>query len=455
MPKFNLFPLYLTPIERFFCLDDRPSHPMAFLSVWEFSGVIDRPAFEGALADAIARHPLLHAFVRPAKRGQPCWVDSKGALPQVVWGDLARPITADRGERIDLAGEVGLRIWVQQGENRAKVTFQFHHACTDGIGASRFIGDLLAFYALRMPNGDEPPRLEPLDVERLRDRLNLQVEYWPTKRYVAMAKRGLGTLAGLLWRRPYPLGSSAAGPPSAPPFPGVHNASLGRDEFEALRTFALERSASLNDLLVAALFGTLRKWTQARGGRAARRPLRIMMPTDLRDGESLTLPATCLASYSFLTRDQAECGDEFRLLESVRNETTDIKNSRRGVHFSDSLAFAISSGVLKSIVQAPICLATAVLSNIGDPTRRFAARLPRRGGRIVAGNLVLEDVTGVPPLRPNTRAIFCVYSYGRKLTVSLRCDASFLSEKDTAGLLDLYIRQLQSYLPAPGAVAAT
>src|SRR5687768_6982758 len=103
--KPGLFPLYLTPLERFFCADDRPALPMAFVVVLDFTGVVDRPSFERALRDAIDRHPLLNAFIRPAKRGRPCWVGSKGDGPAVDWGDLSRPVELPRGERIDLASE--------------------------------------------------------------------------------------------------------------------------------------------------------------------------------------------------------------------------------------------------------------------------------------------------------------------------------------------------------------
>jgi hypothetical protein len=457
MPKSSLFPLYLSPLEQFFCLDNRHSHPMAFYSVYDFTGVIDRQAFQASVEEALERHPLLNALVRPAKRNKPCWVAAPGPGPTVDWGSYDEPIVPPDGERIDLSKEIGMRIWVRQGPERATATFEFHHACADGIGASRYIGDVLALYGLKVPNDSEPPRLEPLDAERLRDRINLQVDFWRTKNYLKMIGRGLKTLTGLLWRRPYPL--KPAGPSSGPEaqprstsFPGIRNAVIPREEFEAIRTAGLEKGAQFNDLLIAALFAALHEWTQSVGDRSARRPIRIMMPTDLRDEQSLTLPVACLTSYSFLTQGQADCRDPIKLLDNVNRETTEIKNRRLGVVFSDTVAIGLTSGVLKRVIDAPFSLASAVVSNIGDPTRRYAARLPRRGGRIVAGNLVLDDITGVPPLRPNTRATFCILTYGRKLTISLRCDASFFSDDDTDRLLQLYVRRLRSYIPTSGLV---
>ena len=87
------------------------------------------------------------------------------------------------------------------------------------------------------------------------------------------------------------------------------------------------------------------------------------------------------------------------------------------------------------------------MSNIGDPTRRFAAKLPRKDGRVVAGNLLLDDITGVPPLRPHTRATFSVFAYRRKLTISLRCDDKYFSDEDTIRLLETYARHLRNCAP--------
>jgi hypothetical protein len=453
MSKLGLFPLYLTPLERFFCADNKPSHPMAFVVVLEFSGVVDCPAFEAALGEALQRHPLLNALIRPAKRSLPCWVKSKGTGPTVEWGDLTQPITLPRGELIDLASEIGLRVWVRQGPDKAVATFQFHHACTDGIGAYRFLGDLMAYYGLRVPNDSEAPRLDPLETERLRDRVNLQVEYWATNRYWAMTRRTLGMLGSLVWRHPGPLASHGGGPIPQTTFPGVHSTSLSREESEAIRTSTLGTGAVLNDLLIAALFGALHEWTQTSGGRSGRRPIRIMMPTDLRDGESLALPAACLTSYSFLTRDQAACRDTATLLNGVALETTEIVNRRHGLQFSDSVAVGFTARSMGMVVGAPICLASAVLSNIGDPTRRFSAWLPRRDGRLVVGNLLLDDITGVPPLRPKTRATFSVFAYRRRLTISLRCDPAHFSDQDTVRLLEIYARHLRNFAPTPVAAA--
>jgi hypothetical protein len=91
-------------------------------------------------------------------------------------------------------------------------------------------------------------------------------------------------------------------------------------------------------------------------------------------------------------------------------------------------------------------LATVVFSNLGDPTRRFTARFPRKEGRLVCGNLTLEAVAGIPPMRPRTRATFLVLSYNLNLTVNLRCDPQYFTAGDTQHLLSLYTERLRLHL---------
>jgi hypothetical protein len=90
-----------------------------------------------------------------------------------------------------------------------------------------------------------------------------------------------------------------------------------------------------------------------------------------------------------------------------------------------------------------------VLSNTADPSRRFTGRFPRQAGRICCGNLVLEDITGIPPLRPKTRASFAISQYDRRLTLCLRCDPRHFRLSDTAELLQMYSQQLRQSADLP------
>lgn len=81
------------------------------------------------------------------------------------------------------------------------------------------------------------------------------------------------------------------------------------------------------------------------------------------------------------------------------------------------------------------CIATAVLSNLGNPVRHFHQGLPSVNGRVKDGNVVLTRITGAPPVRPKTHAVFMVIEYAG--------DPKLFYSDDSKQLLELYIDLLK------------
>jgi hypothetical protein len=443
----RLLPLSLTPLEKFFLADVRPTHPMTFWIYLELSGVVEAEQLEAAYSAALRRHPLLHAYVRPGRKGRLYWTAADDSATRMTWLAADEPIEFVNDEGIDLALETGLRLWIERGPERTRLSLEFHHACCDGTGAYRFIGDLLALYGQDFAETAELTALEPCEPSRLRSRLALQVDLWPTRRYLALVKRGLAQLTALVRHRPSPLRGRRKPLSSMPGRPEVISTGLSQADSQALRRIAISSGATLNDLLIAALFHTLAAWIDQVGNSNAKSFARVMMPVDLRSEDDREMPAASLTSYTFLTHRLGECRDRMKILRAVSNDTAVIKRTAAAKVFADAVAIAGSvPKLLPLVLTAPMSLASAVLSNAGDPSRRFTATLPRRNGLIVSGNLVLKEITGVPPLRPRTNATFSVSGYGKRLVVSLRCHHSAFDSVDARALLDLYIVSLTAYL---------
>lgn len=445
-PLRRLFPLHLSTFESLLLADDRAGYPMTFACHLTLRGQIDRAAWEAATDAALDRHPLLRAQIAPGKRGAPCWILAKEPRPWTRWQPWDAPLECPQGEPIDLATSTGLRVWVRQGDERAVVTMQFHHACCDGIGAYRFMGDLLALYGLRTCTGlQRPPELSPLDpaLYRLRTRRALEFDGGEE----GMRRRLLGETWRLLGLGAAPLAAPRPIVTSGLPwsdFPGLCTLSFDRQSHEHLRDVASSQGGTLNDLLLRDLFLAMRDWNGRRRRGFGPRRLRIAMPTDLRTTQDYAMPAANMTSYAFLTRPEQACDDPAALLRGIRDETALVKHNRSGVLFLRMVGVSLRvPGLLPWVLARRRCLASAVMSNVGDPSRRFTARLPREGGLIVAGNLVLEDITGVPPYRPQTRATFSVFQYARRLTLCLRCDPSCFALDDTRELLELMASKLR------------
>ncbi|MCA9242216.1 MAG: hypothetical protein KDA37_18520 [Planctomycetales bacterium] len=449
----RLFPLHLSPVEKLMLADDRPEYPMAFVIQLKLTGTIDRPAFEAALDEVLERHPLLYALVRPGKRNIPSWVPSDGPRPTIDWGKEGDPVCCDRGEIINLAEEVGLRIWVRQGAGQVAVVMQFHHACSDGIGAYRFIGDLWAAYGIRTATAGQLPQLSEVDRLALRRRkaplTNINV-LTRSSRTAVKSIYEAARIFGVFGGRPVPLNKPRRGTPlggGAPVFPGIQSHTFDKDQHHQLRNAAGRYGITVNDLLLADMFHAMRRWNEQNRSWFSGRRLRIMMPTDMRGRDDYEMPAANMMSYTFITRNASECDNPESLRLGIRNETALIKHERSGLKFTNTITAASSvRGLLPRLASSNRCLATVVHSNVGDPSRRFTAKLPRQDGRVVCGNLVLEEVTGVPPMRPKTRATFSIFSYRRELTISARCDPHLFSQEHTRELLAIYVQQLSKSL---------
>ena len=202
-----------------------------------------------------------------------------------------------------------------------------------------------------------------------------------------------------------------------------------------------------NDLLLTEMFMAMRDWNRQLTKGWRRQWLRIMMPTDLREKEEFLMPAANMTAYSFITRPDDACAMPKKLLRSIRDETLRIKYEKRGKLFIDAvMASKHIPGLLRFLLNRDRCLATLILSNVGDPTRRFLARFPRERGKILCGNLRLERIAGVPPLRRHSRATVSIVTYGRELAVHMRCDSNTMSRADARAFLGMYAARLQSHI---------
>ena len=448
-----VFPLPLTPIEAFMAIDARPGYPLAVDMELSLRGRIERAAFESAFATAVARNPLLNCRIEG--RGPFAWVPCE-TKPSIEWiaegGELG-----DRYEAfVDLWTEAGLRVWVRQGDDRARVLLHYHHACCDGMGGFSFVEDLLAAYATAVGGGESSVEPRPIDPARLVNRGQASVPYRTPWQLVGDSFVGLWDGLKLLFARPLPLASVAtpadetAAPLQHPRFVTI---SCSPDVKAGLRRAAGDAGATTNDILLRDLFVVLRRWNDAHQGSAGRRRLRILMPQNLREPADASAPAANILSFAFLTRRASACDRPAELLASIRDETARIKRDKLSLYFLMTVGGALIAGFLPRVLKSKVCFSTVVLSNLSYPMRRFVAKFPRAGEEVVAGNLVLESIAAVPPPRPQTHAAFGVVSTDQALSITCKWDPSWLSRADAERLLNDYHAQLRS--TAAAADAAT
>ncbi len=445
-----IFPLPLAPFEEYMLSDDRPAYPMNFFCRVRFSGRLDRRAFESVLQASVARHPLLAVSVRKLPRNRFQWIADETTAPTVRWQEKLPDDSFPHAAPINLYAEAGLRFWVLAGAKTTELVMQFHHSCCDGLGGFRFLRDLLVAYAVAAGETSRRATLPPLDAKLLRRRNTFGLTPWRFLRILPQQLTGLLGVRQFLMRSPVPATPNT--PPqdmSQPPdrYPATCTRRIDEAETKALRRVAAELRATTNDLLARDLFLALHDWMSRHVPGYDDGWLRLSVPVNLRTVSERRLPAANAVSMVFLDRRSQDFADTGQLLAGISDEMLLIKRRRLGLTFVFSLqACRFLPGGMPAQVKGDQCTATCVFTNLGSPLAKLP--LPRREGRFVVGNVVLEGMECLAPIRPHTSAAFAVFIYAGKLTVTLHYDARAMTGRQAEDLLETYVRKVRASIGA-------
>jgi hypothetical protein len=423
--------------------DDRPGYPMTFPVRVDFSGHPDLPALTGAFREALERHPLLNARIERCGR-KLCWIENPDSPPRLAL-EKSPPLLL--GKRIDLRQEAGVMAWLtfsENDENRGSIHFLFHHAACDGIGGLRFAGDVIALYARQTASSDLQPRLLPLQPGHLSERGSPPLR--PTAAFSAGERwrRALRASLEILSVRPLVLRGKRQALTTPNPCYPMHLSTLSKSRLSALAEVAAGKGVKVNDLLLRDLLLTASQWNR-REGRPRHGWFRIVMPTALMGKLDAAMPAANSLGFSFITEPDRLTADPEQLLKAVAASTDSIRKEQLGALFTEVLRYAGHiPGCLPLGARCFRRFSTLVLSNLGNPARRFRARFPNDDAdRLIAGNLQIENIIGVPPIRHGTRAALGLFAYAGKLDITLNADPRWFSAKEAKSFLKLYLERLE------------
>lgn len=440
-----VFPLPLAAFEDYLLADDRPTCPMDFFVKLSFRGVLQRSVFQEAVDAAVDRHPLLRALIAP--RG---WRGN-----QWVAGELSRinvetqpPGSIETCSAIDLKRQAGLRVFLEECDEGSRVWLQFHHVCCDGLGALRVVEDVLACYdGLVRGTGDALLRpVDPMQLRR-RDRFSDDRRGLLARARASIPRQWLGLLGAAEYfaHRPISLDSPVTQGRKADRAAGAFRCldarRLSREETIALRQTAKRLDCTTNDILLWALYRAIDGWTTRHGLGASAGYVRIMIPTNLRGERDHAMPAANRVSMVFLDRRPSDFGSSLALVDSIAREMRRIKRHRLGLSLLSAIRLVrMFPGGIRRMLPENGCLSTTMLTNVLDPTAHF--RLQRREGRIVAGEVVLENLEGFAPYRPKTPVSFAALFYAHRLNLCMNFDPRCLSGPLAEDLLDGFVERL-------------
>lgn len=449
-----MFPLPLSDFEYYMLIDDRPSHPMVIVMAAQLAGAFQAAPLRETLTELVQCHPLLTCTVSEVDGRGWCWTPTspESCRDCLEWTDGDESSVADfvpEVRAIDLKLQTGLQVVVRASSTSARLFLYIHHACCDGIGGMQILGELFARYGQKTvaPDAKRPVFDQP-KAELLLERENYDAGEAAVERQKKSLRKTIGKISRLLLRKPTVLSHSTSMPEQAAAVskssPAISEAVISVASHRKLRAVAATYDVSVNDLFVGQFLRHIRRWNSRTTKVNGRSWMRLSVPVSMRTRVHNEMPAANVVSYAFVTRRMQDCDDMDALLKSICRQTGDVVFNREGIVclklFKVLRKFPRG---MKSFLGLKSCLSTAVLANIGDVRRRFSGRFPLDNGKWIAGNVVVERITGVAPVRPNTRAAVSIGEYAGELSISLRTDAGVINAADTQRFLDEFVDDLE------------
>ncbi len=458
------FPLPLVPIEQFMLWDDTPDYPKRFRVILDLKGDLHRELLEKAVQVAAERHPLVLARIDSSTK-PPCWVIPNEPQVPFRWleGSWHDPPFADEW---DLANESGVRIWVSQSaEQLFQVGFEVHHASIDGLGLRQFVADMIIAYDHGWSGSQTEPELKKLLPERLLQRgLFTRPKPSADSRPTTMWEK-ITQAYSFHFKGPVALAPPSSNPrvPKEPRRHIYRRFVLNQEQRAAWEQSLRQTTtgtnsthpnnpaasssetdqpmSSLNDFIVARFFQVLAEWNQKHARAPKQQRLRVMIPTDLRTFSDGRLPAANRLGFGFVISNVESCSDLPKLIDQVTRQTQAIRKFSLGLDFIEIFgALTTLPGLAKRIVRIPRCMATGVLTNLGDLSRRHRRALLDADESIRIGNTVLEFTTCFPPLRPKTFVGIGVCGTRDSLTIGLILDAKHGTVQNADALLAAMVK---------------
>ncbi|MEJ7593068.1 MAG: hypothetical protein WKF77_16095 [Planctomycetaceae bacterium] len=440
-------PLKLTPFEEYMLCDDRPDYPMTGFFRLRFSRKLNFQAMHAAIQTAAARHPLLRSRVcRNAEHGHYWATDETVSIPIEKWSADSQsefPLAA----YMDLTRNVGTRIWLVEQEIRSDLIVQVHHACSDALGKCQFIDDLLILYAQNVGELSQEVHLRPLDNQRLPLRNQFGLTWRKVLRMLPRQILGLHFVVRHFVRKATPLGllSDDQTLQQPPAFPSPRSFSFDTQVTTCILSEARRRKVTVNDLLTRDLFLAIHDWRTQNGVKSENEWLRLFMPVNQRTTDDETLSAANIMGAVFLERNRRHMTNADSLLQSIKSAMQSHKHNQNGFLFIAALALMKRIPRLRNqVLHQKKCLSSCVFSNLGVILNRTP--LPRRDGKLAIGDMILDQVDFIAPLRPLTAAAFCVYTYAGRLTLNLHFDPRSISKLQADSLLELFTRKIHESL---------
>jgi NRPS condensation-like uncharacterized protein len=343
-----------------------------------------------------------------------------------------------------LTREIGARFFVIARDKGHDLIAHIHHSCTDAQGMITFLEDLIIEYAVKQGNIEmvrAPRKLEP---ELLVRRGSPMLSGWSFLKMLHKQALGLRGVLRFLRNTPMPL-ADRQGEPVSPIHQDAHSSPLVHEfnQIETQRIMAAARKATVNasEILLRDLFLAIFDWRKKHSLGNDLDCMRISFPIGLRSPSEIRMPMANCFSMVFLDRQAELFQDPHFLLRSIHEQMCTIKDNQLQYTFLLSLGVARKlPGGLSRFLSGTRCHATSCFSNIGKVF--ILSPLPTKEGKLVLGELELDSLDFVLPLRPHMHAAFTAHMYGGCLRLLINYDHRRMTKDDARDLLEGFLGKI-------------
>jgi NRPS condensation-like uncharacterized protein len=450
----HIIPLNLSNFEHYAFRDDSPEYPMVIAFRTPFEGTLDETAFRDALRETLRENPLLRAVVDESG-WRTKWRLLKDHEPSItcVKYNLAYPPVNCPPKWINLTQESGAVFELRLCAARGVLISYFHHACADGIGAIRFLGDVFARYGQQTAtNEKERPTIRKPDPTVLLTRGALHRPGDRRERSAPIFHTLLETCR-LLFRKSYRFLRHSPLPVAKEEVENIiHTKVLPRAIAKQLKKKAAANGVSTNDLLMMVMLQQLADWSVDDPASSPNDLFRIVMPVSMRTPDHDEISAANVVSYVFHSYRRHQLRQAKSLLAAIHHKSQQMMNRNEGAAMLRGFALTRwIPGLFDLSRKLQPDFASAVMTNVGEVRRVFQNRFPLKQGKAIAGNVVIQSIDGVAPVRSNTNITMAFGTYGGELFMHLNRNTRLFSGAEAEELLAKLADRLVAIVQTPGA----
>jgi len=420
-------------IDEIFVHSESLHEPLTIQVDVRLSGRLDPDRLHDAIAAALARHPRARARLAPWTAHEPGFewiVDAPAPEATVeVQNSGERDLDALRsdfyGRAIPFDRSPQVRVLLVRAAGGDRVLLSTHHACSDGVGALRFMRSIARAYGGRH---DPVPDGVPVTLEPARGGL------W---RHL-FASRGARTDA--TWNALRLTPPTRIAPDGARQRAGYGVLTVTRASADLTHASLRRAGATVNDLLLAGLHLAIERWNADH--HTARGHIAIHMPLNARPA---AWREEILGNFLLMERISTAQRHRSTAAAAVRAVSEQTRRAKQRVDFvriptvSDALhglpiALRMALGKVLPFVIDPF-VDSAVLSNLGRA---------EPGDLSFGPDLRATDLYFSPPARMPIGLSIGACGFGDDLFLSFRyCHAQF-GPKAARAFADLYLAELDA-----------